>query len=212
MMSRTRALALMLVVIEVLTARALSAQTRAATPPPLPRKVFTDITCASALGAGVKTKRLFCDVVITPTASESVTMKLPPHTGTALLQFDLHNRFDVSTRVLAPVLFARHLATIAILRASGTMIESEAVMGETHTAADAFDRIDSGVPAGGLKSVAPGQPEAIRLTIPAGVPSFGIVGVKLAVTGPTGGTEVFETQGRPIALVSNVRLEYTPIK
>jgi len=211
-MSRSRALALVMLLSEALTMRAVSAQTRAAAPPLPARKVFTDITCASALGIGVKTKRLFCDVVITPTAAESVTMKLPPHTGSALLQFDLHNRFDLSTRVLAPILFARHLATVAILRSTGTMIDSEAVMGETRTGADAFDRIDSGVPAGGLKAVAPGQPESIRVTIPAGVPSFGIVGVKLAVTGPTGGTEVFETQGRPIALVSNVRLEYTPIK
>src|SRR5579862_1600261 len=115
-MSRSRALALVMLLSEALTMRAVSAQTRAAAPPLPARKVFTDITCASALGIGVKTKRLFCDVVITPTAAESVTMKLPPHTGSALLQFDLHNRFDLSTRVLAPILFARHLATVAILR------------------------------------------------------------------------------------------------
>jgi hypothetical protein len=37
------------------------------------------------------------------------------------------------------------------------------------------------------------------------------VGVQLSATGKTGAQEVFETQGRPIAVVSNLRIEYTPV-
>jgi hypothetical protein len=193
------------------------AQTRAAAPAPLPKVVSTETTCAAVLGSGVKTKRRFCDVVITTSAAESVTMKIPPHVGSAVLQFDLHNRFDISTSVLSPRQFSRQLATVAVVRSTGAVIEREAVVGELRGAADAFDRIEPGVVEGGAgpggaRATAPGQPQAIRLTIPAGVTSIGILGIKLSVTGKTGATEVFETPGRPIAVVSNVRIEYTPIK
>jgi hypothetical protein len=197
------------------------AQTRSTAPPPVAKKVATDATCAAELGVGTKTKRRFCDVVITRTAMESVTMKIPAHTGSAVLQFDLHNRFDVSTRVLAPILFARHLATVAVVRSTGAVIERASVLGEFRVAADAFDRVEGGlVEAGtgtgnatqnGVKAVAPGQPLPIRVSIPAGLTSVGIVGVQLAATGKTGAKEVFETPGRPIAVVSNLRIEYTPV-
>jgi len=188
----------------------LLAQSRATSAPQAARKISTDMTCASELGTGLKTKRRFCDVVITPLASESVTIKIPPHTGSALLQFDLHNRFDISTQPLAPLLFAHQVATVSVVRSPGAPIESAAVMGEIRVAADAYDRVESGTAPGVLKAVAPGQPQSVRMTIPAGVASVAILGVKLAATGPTGATEVFETQGRPIAVVSNVRVDYTP--
>jgi hypothetical protein len=201
------------------------AQTRStAPPPPVAKKAVTDATCAAELGVGTKTKRRFCDVVITRTAAESVTMKIPAHAGGAVLQFDLHNRFDVSTRVLSPILFARHVATIAVVRATGAVIERASVLGEFRVAADAFDRVEggsvgTGAAAGGAAgapgsviAVAPGQPLPIRVAIPAGLTSVGIVGIQLAATGKTGAKEVFETPGRPIAVVSNLRIEYTPIK
>lgn len=193
------------------------AQTRSTAPPQVPKMVSTDITCAAVLGSGVKTKRRFCDVVITTSATESVTMKIPAHTGAATLQFDLHNRFDISTSVLSPRLFSRQIATVAVVRSTGALIEREAVLGELRVAADAFDRIEPGIVEGGagpggVRAMAPGQPQPIRVPIPAGVTSIGIVGVKLSATGKTGATEVFETQGRPIAVVSNVRVEYTPVR
>jgi len=200
------------------------AQTRATVPPPVAKKLSTDATCAAELGAGTKTKRRFCDVVIAHRAAESVTMKIPAHTGAAILQFDLHNRFDVSTRVLSPILFARHVATVAVVRSTGTVIDRASVLGEFRVAADAFDRVEGGLvengagagaattAPGGVKAVAPGQPLPIRVAIPAGLTSVGIVGIQLAATGKTGAKEVFETPGRPIAIVSNLRIEYTPIK
>lgn len=223
-MMRARVLLLIVLGVWALAADTGRAQTRStAPPPPVAKKVTTDATCAAELGTGTKTKRRFCDVVITRTAAESVTMKIPAHAGTAVLQFDLHNRFDVSTRVLSPILFARHLATVAVVRSTGAVIERAAVLGEFRVAADAFDRIESGVVDGGpgaggaaaapgsVKAVAPGQPLAIRVSIPAGLTAVGIVGVQLSATGKTGAQEVFETQGRPIAVVSNLRIEYTPV-
>jgi hypothetical protein len=221
LMMRARMLLLIMSGAWVLAGADGRAQTRSAAPPPVAKKVVTDATCAAELGVGTKTKRRFCDVVITRTAAESVTMKIPAHAGGAVLQFDLHNRFDVSTRVLSPILFARHVATVAVVRPTGAVIERASVLGEFRVAADAFDRVEGGLvevspgaggtTASGVKAVAPGQPLPIRVAIPAGLTSVGIVGIQLAATGKTGAKEVFETPGRPIAVVSNLRIEYTPL-
>ena len=59
------------------------------------------------------------------------------------------------------------------------------------------------------KAVAPGQPQPFRVTIPAGVGIVGIVGARLEEWRP-GGRAAFDSPGRPIAIVSNVRVDYTP--
>jgi hypothetical protein len=61
-----------------------------------------------------------------------------------------------------------------------------------------------------VKAVAPGPAEPIRFTIPAGVSTVGIVGTRLEVLTRATGTQTFETPGRPVAIVSNLRLDYTP--
>jgi hypothetical protein len=60
-----------------------------------------------------------------------------------------------------------------------------------------------------VKAVAPGQGEPVRITVPNGLSAVGIVGTKLSVLMRTN-QEVFDTPGRPVAIVSNVRLEYRP--
>jgi hypothetical protein len=57
--------------------------------------------------------------------------------------------------------------------------------------------------------VAPGAPEAISVTVPAAVSALGIVGVSLEVA-TWGGREEFDSPGRPVAMVSNVRIRYVP--
>jgi hypothetical protein len=47
------------------------------------------------------------------------------------------------------------------------------------------------------------------VTIPAGLTAIGIVGARLEET-RMGGKAAYDTPGRPIAIVSNLRLEYTP--
>jgi hypothetical protein len=174
------------------------------------RRTANDVKCAADLGAGVKTKRQFCDVVIASSGEASVTMPIPPHTGTATLLFDLHNRFLVPIVALDPSLaFTRHLAVVAVIRPTGEPIEQAAVMREFRTREDLFDSIGGGGRPGGIKAVAPSDPEAVRVTIPAGVNAIGIVGVRLDVTTRTTSKDTFDTPGRAIAIVSNLRIQYT---
>ncbi len=52
--------------------------------------------------------------------------------------------------------------------------------------------------------------ETITLTIPAEEKSVSILGEKLSVIGPDGPPDTFTAPGRPVALISNVMLEYRP--
>ena len=80
---------------------------------------------------------------------------------------------------------------------------------EFRTVQDLFDRISGGGRLGGVKSVAPGQAESVRVTIPPNVDAVGIVGVRLQLLSRSV-SDTFDAPGRPIAIVSNLRIEYTP--
>ena len=165
--------------------------------------------CASSLGTGVKTNRQFCDVIIASSAAESVSMTIPARTGAATLMFDLHNRFPVPAPNVDPVqAFASHVAVVAIIKSTGELIERSAVSREYRTVADLFDRISSPTPGSAPRNIAPGQPQPVRVTIPAGITGIGIVGTRLEEWRAAGrGTY---DNPRPIAIVSNWRIEYTP--
>ena len=176
----------------------------------LSTKVTTAATCAADLGSGVKSRRQFCDVMIASSGAASISMEIPSHTGPATLRFDLHNRFTVPAAAVPPsVAFMRHSALVAVVGPDGTAIDRAGVVREYRTVDDLFDRIGGGGRAGGVKAVAPGPAESIRVTIPAGVSSIGIVGVRLHVL-TRAGDEAFDSPGRPVAIVSNLRIEYTP--
>ncbi|HEX5214867.1 MAG TPA: hypothetical protein VFV98_05360 [Vicinamibacterales bacterium] len=170
------------------------------------------MTCAADLGVGIESKRRFCDVLIGKTAAESVLLRIPPHAGPATLSFDLHNRFDVPL-VTQPAVdgYARHDAVVAVIRSSGGVLGRATVMKEYRNPNDLFDRIAGGGRPGGVKAIAPGPPDSWRFTIPAGVPAVGIVGGRLRVI-KAATDEVYDTPGRPIAIVSNVRVEYAPVR
>ena len=173
-------------------------------------RVVTNVECAAPLGAGLKTKRAFCDVLIAASPADSISIAVPPHTGSATLRFDLHNRFTVPAIVVPGALtFARHEAIVSVVRPTGSVISKAAVVREFRSIDDLFDQIGGGANPGGVKAVAPGQGEPVRVTIPTGLTSVGIVGARLAVLMRTN-QEVFDTPGRPVAIVSNVRLEYRP--
>jgi hypothetical protein len=166
--------------------------------------------CASDLGIGVKTKRRFCDVVIASTARESVSITLPPHTGAAALMFDLHNRFTVPPATVdAAQAFTRHTAVVAVVRPTGEVIERAAVGREYRSVADLFDRIGGSARGSAPKVVAPGQAQSIRVEIPAGVTTVGIVGTRLEEWRATG-RGAFDNPNKPIAMVSNLRISYVP--
>ncbi|TAK11012.1 MAG: hypothetical protein EPO35_12815 [Acidobacteria bacterium] len=169
-------------------------------------KFVTESQCPSDLGRGVKSRRVFCDIAAATDPAKGDVVRIPPHTGASTLRFDLHNRFAVAGKTLP---FARATALVAVLNAnSGAVIERAAVMGELRAELDLFDRI-VGTGPGGTKTIAPGRAEPVTLKIPAAVTAISIVGVRVEVT-TKAGTEVFSSPGRPVAIVSNLRLEYTP--
>jgi hypothetical protein len=174
------------------------------------RRLSTDYSCASDLGPGVgNATRRFCDIVITSTPARSVTVPIPPHTGAATVLFDLHNRFTVLSAPTEPgVAYVQHTAIVATIAADGTVLARSGVRREFRTIQDLFDRIAGGDGAGGVKLVAPGQPQSVRVTIPAGVTAVGIVGERLSVM-TRDGVASHDAPDRPIALVSNLRVEYT---
>jgi hypothetical protein len=170
--------------------------------------ITTAVTCAAGLGTGVETRRTFCDVLIGTRPKDSVMMVIPPHTGPATLQFDLHNRFVVPPVMTQSALTFRHdEAVVAVVRADGTVLARAAVSRDFRTPRDLFDRLAGGGRPGGLKAVAPGLPEPIRVTIPAGVSTIGLVGTRLRIW-RSGSDQTFDAPGRPVAVISNARIDF----
>ena len=48
--------------------------------------------CPSVLGNGIRTQRLFCDILTGTEPQEGLRVSIPAHEGTATLLFTLHNR------------------------------------------------------------------------------------------------------------------------
>ncbi len=175
-------------------------------PAPAKPAVATDVTCPADLGKGLKSKRAFCDITIGTDPAAGIFMRVPPHTGASTLLFDLHNRFTVAGATLT---FANAAALVAVLNGnSGAVIERAAVSGDLRKELDLFDRL-SGAAAGESKNVAPGRPQSVKIALPAVVTSISIVGVRLETKTKDGRVE-FTTPGRPVAIGSNLRIEYTP--
>ncbi len=172
--------------------------------------VPASIICPSVLGTGVNTHRQFCDVLAGRDPKAGIIVTFPSHRGTLTLSFDLHNRETYSEeQVKAGRAYAQHTATIGVLTLDNTLLSRAAVQTEFRTAKDLFDRVAGGAGAGGVKAVAPVGDEHVNLTIPDKVEEVSILGEKLNVVN-VDGTENFSTPGRPIAIISNVAVEYTP--
>ena len=168
------------------------------------------IDCPSLLGEGVQTGRSFCDVLTGGDPAAGVIVKLPPHTGTATLTFDLHNRHTYSEGLIKEGRAYRHYtATIGVLTMDNTLLSRAVVQSEFRVVADLVDFVSGGAGPGGVKAVAPSGTESISIVIPSGEDSVSILGEKLAIVRPDG-TDNFTVPGRPVAIVSNVMLEYRP--
>jgi hypothetical protein len=212
-----RALLPLLLTLLLATAQA-GAQTKPATkkpaapppPPPAMKVAPPAVDCPSPLGSGVNTKRVFCDVPIGRTPADGITITIPAHKGPTVLTFDLHNRMTYSEELVrAGKGFARLTATIGVLTMDNTLITRAVVQSEFRTAADLFDRIGGGAGPGGLKAVAPTGVESVRVDLPADLTQVSVLGEKLAAKRPDA-DEMFTGPGRPIALISNVVVEYQP--
>lgn len=182
---------------------------------PAPPAITTEpavFHCPSLLGEGVQTKRSFCDVLTGRDPAAGIVIAIPPHTGPVTLTFDLHNRHTYSEELVKTNrAYRRYTATIGALTADNTLLSRAVVQNEFRSEADLLDRVGGGAGPGGLKAVAPTGSETITLTIPAEENTISILGEKLSVIRPDGaGTDTFSAPGRPIAVISNVMLEYRP--
>lgn len=208
---RLAAVCLLLVVHAAVPA----AQAKKAAKPPAAAAVRTepaDVACPAILGYGVRTKHQFCDVVTGSNAAAGIMIKIPPHQGTATLAFDLHNRHTYSEQqVKAGRAFARYVASTGLfLPDKNTLITRAVIDSEFRTENDLFDRVGGGAGPGGLKAVAPTGVESVSVVLPAGTENVSIIGERLT-TITSDGTRTFSTPGLPIALVSNVTVEYRPL-
>ena len=197
-------------------AGALDAQTRPATrkPAPAARKQTVapaEMTCPSPLGTGIRTKREYCDVLTGRDPKEGILVKLPPHRGPVTLRFNLHNRHTYSEEEIRLKRgFASYLAGIGVLTLDNTLLARAAIATEFRTVADLVERIGGGAGPGGVKAVAPVGAEPITVEIPAELNEVTILGEKLTVVRADGQPSTYTATGRPIAIVSEVTVEYTP--
>ena len=178
---------------------------------PVPLKTEpAKLECPSVLGTGMTTQRSYCDVLTGRTPAEGIVIKLPAHSGDVTLTFDLHNRHTYSEELAKTNRgFRRYTATIGLLTSDNTLISRAIIQNEFRTESDLIERVGGGAGPGGVKAVAPTGVEPIRITIPAAEQSVSILGEKLSVV-RVDGTDNFSAPGRPIAVVSNVMLEYRP--
>jgi hypothetical protein len=178
--------------------------------PAKPVTVHPDMVCPALLGTGVTTRREFCDVIVGRDPQAGIIIRIPPHNGDAALMFDLHNRETYSEQTVREGrAYARHTATIGVLTLDGTLLARAVVDTEFRSASDLLDRVGGGAGPGGVKAVAPVGDESARVDIPEDVDVVSVLGEKLlsmTVDGPAS----FTAPGRPIAIISNVMLEYRP--
>ena len=208
---RRRALLLMLVFLwHPIDAGAQARRGRGA-PPPVPMKTEPGVSgCPALLGDGVKTGRSSCDVLTGRDPAAGIIIKLPPHPGPVTLTFDLHNRHMSSEELIRTKRAYRHYTTtIGVLTADNTLLTRAVVQNEFRSSADLLDRVSGGAGPGGVKAVAPTGLEPISVTIPAEEQTVSLLGERLSVVGPDG-PDNFTAPSRPIAVISNVQVQYRP--
>jgi hypothetical protein len=166
------------------------------------------VKCAEVLGTGVRTAATFCFVLAGRDPAEGVLVPVPPNTEATLL-FDLHNRHTYSEEEMrAGGRFAKYMAVIGVLTMKGELVSRAAVQSEFRGAGDLYDRITGGAGPGGVKAVAPIGREQVIVPLPAGIDQVSLIGLVLDATTAAGHETA--TPGRPVALVSNVRVEFRP--
>jgi hypothetical protein len=169
------------------------------------------VQCRESLGVGVKTQASYCFVLAGRDPAEGVLVTIPPHRGEATLTFNLHNRHTYSEEeTRAGRAYARYSAVIGVLSMKGDLLGRGAVQSEFRSARDLFERIGGGAGPSGLKAVAPIGNETVYVTIPQDATQVSLLGELLDALTDIGRETA--TPGRPVAIVSNVRVEYRPVK
>ena len=207
---RTAAIVIVLAVSASAQTTPRPARRPAAPPLPPPKQEAADVVCPTPLGEGVTTKLAFCDVMSGRNPAEGILVKLPPHRGPVTLTFDLHNRHTYSEeQVKANRAFSRYTATVGVLTMDNTLISRAVVENEFRKVTDLVDRVTGGAGPGGVKAVAPTGTESVSIVIPEEEEQVSILGEKLTVE-RLDGTATYSSPGRPIAIISNVKIEYHP--
>lgn len=166
-----------------------------------------EVRCQSVLGVGVDTDRIYCDVLVGNEIADGIIVVIPSHRGAATVTFTLHARHTYSEDDVARGRgYIEYLASIAVATTE-TVLARPVVLAEFRTEADLVDRVSGGAGPGGVKAVAPVGGEGIRITVPEGVTEISIVGLELQVQ-RVDGRELFSALGRPIAVISDVQVEY----
>jgi hypothetical protein len=202
-------------VLSVASAAAAQSRRPAARPAPPPaaalKKEAPEMMCPAPLGVGVTTKVSFCDVMTEQDPAAGVVITLPPHKGPVTLTFNLHNRHTYSDeQVKANRAYSRYTATIGVLTMDNHLISRAVVQNEFRNANDLIDRIGGGAGPGGVKAVAPTGSETISITIPEIEDRVSILGEKLTQERLDSGPTTYTSPGRPVAVISDVMIEYTP--
>jgi hypothetical protein len=170
------------------------------------------VNCPMMLGDGARDGTSYCDVLIGRDPSGGIVIMFPPHQGPVTLTFNLHNRHTYSEeQIKTNRAYHRYTATIGVLALDNTLLSRFYVQNEFRTPADLVDRIRGGSGPGGLKAVAPTGTEPITIVVTEDDAKDGvsILGEKLSVV-RVDGADTFTAPGRPIAVISNVMLEYRP--
>ncbi len=170
------------------------------------------IECPVMLVEGARDGVSYCDVVIGRDPLSGIVIKFPPHQGPVTLTFNLHNRHTYSEeQIKTNRAYHRYTASIGVLALDTPLLSRFYVENVFRTAADLVDRIRCGSGPGGLKAVAPTGTEPITIVVTEDDAKDGvsILGEKLSVV-RVDGSDTFTAPGRPIAVISNVMLEYRP--
>lgn len=180
-------------------------------PAPAAKTEPAQVKCPELLGTGVRTTSTYCFVLAGRDPAEGVIVTVPPHAGEAVLSFDLHNRHTYSEEEMrAGRKYAKYTAVIGVLTMKGELLERGAVQTEFRTAHDLFERISGGAGPGGVKAVAPLGRELVTVRLPQGVDQVSLLGELLEAVSAAGRETA--APGRPVALVSNVNVEYRPLR
>ncbi|HLG57306.1 MAG TPA: hypothetical protein VI485_18335 [Vicinamibacterales bacterium] len=198
----------------------VSAQTRRAparrapAPAAKPLPVITEpavFNCPVMLGQGASADVTYCDVQIGRDPAGGIIIPFPAHQGPVTLSFTLHNRHTYSEeQIKTNRSYHRYTATIGVLTMDNYLVSRAVVQNEFRAVTDLVDRIRGGSGPGGLKAVAPTGAEQIVVVVPEEEKSVSILGEKLSVLRVDSQTDTFTAPGRPIAVISNVMLEYRP--
>jgi hypothetical protein len=200
--------------LTLLAASLATAQTKKAPPrktTPALTRIQAELTCPAELGVGIESKRRFCDVLAGRDPAAGVLVTIPPHRGPVRLSFELHNRHTYSGELIAAGrAYRKYTATIGVLTMDNTLVERAVIQNEFRVDGDLFDRIAGGAGPGGMKAVAPTGTEFITIELPADVgEQVSLLGERLTIVRPDG-VDTFTSEGRPIATISNVMVEYRP--